>query len=1456
MGTIGRYGARVAAFGFVFLWIVAGEAKAQQAPLITLPGHVLQALSRATPLDARLVAKSSSIEPVALTVVLRRTDPAGFDRYLADVYDPKSANFRKFLTPAQIAERFGPSAQDYDAVASYFAARGFERVETSANRLTLTVRAPRATVEQALAVHLSDYQIGQKRFVANDRDPSLPSDVASRVESITGLSSLATPRADFGSAGVDLFCRIVTILTFIQNIIPDGYAAWNAATQQCRKDVIKGGGFWVWVWQIKDPPPPAWQGVDGSGQTVGIVAFSTFQASDVGNFIHLNGLPSTLINNLSNVHVGGGATSGAVSDETEVLLDIDTVMATARGANVVVYDAPFSGAGSFQAVFNAMINGGVTVISNSFAYCEDETTLADVQGIETILQTAAGAGISVVSASGDHGSTCLDGAANTLHVPADVPHVTAVGGTSAQFAPGHVYGSETWWDASSASPPGGQGGFGVSKFFARPAYQNGLDLDAMRSVPDIALNADPSTMGVEICQADAGGCPTGLFYGGTSVAAPRWAAYVALLNQSQGSNLGFLNQAIYPLAATDAFHDAASMGSDFAHVGLGSPNVNRLHQHLTSQTPGSGSASISEISAYYPPGTFPMLDGSTFPADGATQAFVTVHLGDANGNLVSGKTVQLAANGGSSAVITPSTVVTDPDTGAAVFRVSNLSFEPVVLTATDVTDGVVLDQTFTIHFVPPPAASGGIGASPSPLPSDGTSTTTITVTLKDSLGRASPGKLIKLDQGAGHSIVVGPSPALTDASGQIHYTASDGVSESVTYTALDVTDNNVPVPGSATVDFTGGTTSCVGAPPTAGAGFTITPWATGFFAENFFYGGVNWGGCGGASNPTFDSSGGVFVADFPSGDLFKFGLAGGAAAGSKLSNLTPTLTQPTFGKDGRLYAAHGSTGGGFTTGDIVEIDPATGAQIRVVASNLTCPNGLSIDPLSGDLFFDDDCFGAGSDNPSIWRIHDPGGAATLGVYATLPTTPSGQMAFSPDGTLYAVTGYTNVEQVVQIGGTNTAQPPSMTTLSGISSFFCLTMGEAQGSGAAKSLIVCNSSGVELVDITTSPFTSTVLISSGGSGTIGPDGCLYSGNSDTVYKLTEADGSCGFVPTNPAPLLALAPASSTPAQGAAQSLTATFRNVSVPVGTPVLFSIVGVNSTVKLGATDASGAATISYSGSLAGTDNIVASGPAGGSTLVSNPASVAWGAGKHLTFLDLTTSPSSGIANQAVTLSAALSDLSLSPVAAISGAAVHFTLGSQSCDGTTNAAGVASCSVTPPAPGQFVLTASYAGSATYAPASATEGFSVVLAAGAVSAPGAPTITGVSGGDGAITVFFSPPASDGGSPITSYTAGCTSTTGGAPGTQAGNGSPITVSGLTNGATYTCTVAATNATGPGAPSGASGGVTLQQPSSSRPQPIPALDRANVLLLAALLGLLGGALLRRPRRRRPRATHGDLR
>ncbi|HVF33929.1 MAG TPA: PKD domain-containing protein, partial [Candidatus Saccharimonadia bacterium] len=95
------------------------------------------------------------------------------------------------------------------------------------------------------------------------------------------------------------------------------------------------------------------------------------------------------------------------------------------------------------------------------------------------------------------------------------------------------------------------------------------------------------------------------------------------------------------------------------------------------------------------------------------------------------------------------------------------------------------------------------------------------------------------------------------------------------------------------------------------------------------------------------------------------------------------------------------------------------------------------------------------------------------------------------------------------------------------------------------------------------------------------------------------------------------------------------------------------------------------------------------------------------------------------------------------------------------------------------------------PASASVG---VTPKAAAAAPGAPTITTATPGDGRATIAFTAPANNGGSAIVFYTARCT------PGPFTGNatGSPITVTDLVNGVTYSCSVTATNSAGTSPPS----------------------------------------------------------
>ena len=1330
----------------LFALFTGMDAGAQEAPAV-LQGHVLPRLDAAAPASA--VAPAS----ITFTLVLRRDDEAGYAQYLRDVYDPQSINFHKFLTAAQQSERFGPSPQSVAKVSGFLAAQGLQGVAPSADGLVVSATASRADAERAFGVHIRDFTLRSKPFFANVDAPSMPADVASHVNAVLGLSDLAHsqragalaqfaphPPGEEGPISKEVeeslpySCKLADTLDQADSIstIIDivgaqeiGLSAISPITTlyryQCAADVLDmvaeyagnadgnvGGG------ERPDASPtvPLVSIPSGQGQTVGLVEFDTYQRSDVLNYLTLLGHPER-ISQLSDVVLGAGA-NFVVSGEPEVLLDIDTVLSLAPGANVKEYDSAFAGQGSFQTVFNRMITDGVDVISNSFAYCEDQTSLADVQSLETVLQTASVAGITVVTGSGDTGSTCLDGSANTIAVPASSPSITAVGGTTATPNFGGTYGSEKWWDGSAQVPSSGQGGYGVSRFFTRPAYQTGASAQAMRSVPDVTAPADPA-LGVIICQADAGGCPTDYYYGGTSVAAPTWASLVAVMNQRSGQNAGFLNTQIYPLRTTSAFHTAASMGSDFAHVGLGSPNAAELRRRLVNGTVGALSAANSAIDSY-PPNVY---------ADGEQFAGVSVILFDANFHVIPGQTVTLTANAGSHAAITAVNAVSDNSNGAAHFSVTDLTAETVTLTPH--VGATTIGKTTVIHFAGAPAASGGLQASPLTQTADGASASTVTVTLLDGSSNPAANKSVRLVQSS-NSLIVGDNPAVTDASGQAAFQVVDQVQETVTYTAVDETDFGLAVPGSVQVTYVNGPGGGCGNGPTpvAGPGYALSVYASGFPVQNNInFGGITLQGCGGVSGIAFDSGANMYVSDYVTGDVYKFAPGGGTA--NATTKLTPaalgtSLGGLAIGGDHNLYAGRVATSNSATTGAIYRIDTGSGAA-TMVASGMPCPSYLATDPLSGDIFIGDFCFGNAEASASILRM--PAVASpSVSTYAASSLAPNGSLSFAPDGTLYVVYGYPNFgglfAGVDSISGTNGPATPTVAPLQVVTSSFSLLAYGNNASGGANALISSVQTlggyahSVSVYDMTIAPpaFNGVTLVQNdiGSEKILGPDNCVYFANSNAVYRLTNADGSCPLHNVTPDDYIVLTP-QSTPAT-AAQSTLQRF-NVSFPHhpdlnpgDTTISVLVSGANSQVKSFPNGFSPFTVFGYSGLVAGNDTVEVSATVNGTLLRSNPVAVTWTSAKHTTFIDLNTSAVSQSAGSGARVTATLYDNSVVPTVPVASETLQFTLAGQACSATTNASGVASCIIALPSTTDCTLEADFAGDANYVAASSTVTFFV------------------------------------------------------------------------------------------------------------------------------------------------------
>lgn len=352
-----------------------------------------------------------------------------------------------------------------------------------------------------------------------------------------------------------------------------------------------------------DAAPLIARGLTGQGQTIVFFEADAFSSSDVNDF-------AGAVHNRLDLKVPLGNLGKAEGEST---MDIETaheIVPSAKLVDVNLLASRFrnmSTAATYEAAFAFAARRWPRAIwSISLGSCESDTSIfdsADLMSLNGAVASAESGGTTVFASSGDSGGLdCMP--ANDagqppldswqgVSVPASLPAVTSVGGTTLSATPtGRYLGETTWTEPLLMQGSGG----GLSKVFARPSWQVGpgtgglFDSSDMRQVPDVAADANPAT-GNDIIEA--GHVTTG---GGTSLATPIWASFTALIDEylrARGDHaLGFLNPELYRLAASSPpfppLHDITAGGNDFylattgydMVTGLGSPDVWNLARDL------------------------------------------------------------------------------------------------------------------------------------------------------------------------------------------------------------------------------------------------------------------------------------------------------------------------------------------------------------------------------------------------------------------------------------------------------------------------------------------------------------------------------------------------------------------------------------------------------------------------------------------------------------------------------------------------------------------------------------------------------------------------------------------------------------------------------------------------------------------------------------------------------------
>jgi subtilase family serine protease len=510
---------------------------------------------------------------------------AALAREALAISTPGSAQYRHILTSGQYFAKFGTQSATVAQVRKWLTGAGLKVTGVEAHNRYLAIAGTVATAEAAFGTTINRYSHDGVTVQAPSGFLSAPSSLASSILGVDGIDTTpaivspaaqkpAPPSAGFRNAAP---CSSYygaqtasTLPTFSGNTLPYAPCGYNGT-------------------QFRS----AYEGttaLDGTGVTVAITdAYaSPTIASDAATYASNNGdraygsgqFTQSLPQTFTRVNAGTHQCSanGWYGEET---LDVEAVHAMAQGANIRYYAATSCYDSGFLDAFSRVNDEDVAqLVTNSWGDAGEGGKSAAKAVYDEMFLQGATEGISYLFSSGDSGDEIANTGSKQADFPASDPYVTAVGGTSTAINSSGALAWETGWGTQKYSLSAdhtawtlalpfqyGAGG-GTSVIYAQPSYQAGITPGGGRQVPDVAMDADPTT-GMLVGQTQA--FPDGNYYdqyriGGTSLASPLFAGMTALSVQHAGGGIGLLNPTIYGDATSGVFTDVTGPGADAGNV--------------------------------------------------------------------------------------------------------------------------------------------------------------------------------------------------------------------------------------------------------------------------------------------------------------------------------------------------------------------------------------------------------------------------------------------------------------------------------------------------------------------------------------------------------------------------------------------------------------------------------------------------------------------------------------------------------------------------------------------------------------------------------------------------------------------------------------------------------------------------------------------------------------------------
>jgi hypothetical protein len=403
-----------------------------ESKLVTLAGNTRPEAT--TENDRGAVPDSFPMPDLLLQLKRSPVLESEFKQYIDQLTDKSSPNFRKWLTPQQIAERYGLAHEDLAAIQNWLQSHGLSVDHTYENGMVIAFSGTAGQIRDAFHTEIHYLEVKGQTHFANMSEPQIPEALFPAVAGPVALHDFKphtmakrAPKYTFGGCGPDP--------TF-----PTSPANCNA---------LVPADYQV----IYNLNPLFRQGILGAGQTIVVVDDSDSYSNDVATY------RSTFLSQYSGTfittHPGGCSDPGDNTDDAESNIDAEIAGAIAPNATIDLATCT-----SVLTAIQNLVNGtnGTTVpsiMSISYGECETSNGAASNLSFYNAYQTGVATGMSIFVSSGDESATScssnLDFSRYGIGVSGytSTPYNVSVGGTD--YEDSYLNTGAQYWNQTSSS---------------------------------------------------------------------------------------------------------------------------------------------------------------------------------------------------------------------------------------------------------------------------------------------------------------------------------------------------------------------------------------------------------------------------------------------------------------------------------------------------------------------------------------------------------------------------------------------------------------------------------------------------------------------------------------------------------------------------------------------------------------------------------------------------------------------------------------------------------------------------------------------------------------------------------------------------------------------------------------------------------------------------------------------